>query len=217
MGPLELPAPQEANDSVDQTNEALSDNDQLQNMFKVPTGVLVSQDPPLSRPQLDPQVLMAQAKLKSGQQTLPPPPELRAQKDDPDTWNVVLRAIQTPKVTDTQVKVADPRNKDPLYWTGMLTEIKPCRQCKRGAGKNPTPVVWGLHQAVVSATGVAADLGMKPAQRGVDKCPQRTRTLWAPWPVSRNPAWTEVGISWNPGSRYGDQQPEMLLQCPNKP
>ena len=90
MGPLELPAPQEANDSMDQTDEAFSDNDQLQDMFKVPTGVLVSQDPPLSRPQLDPQVLMAQAKLKSSRQTLPPPPELRAQKDDPDTRNVVL-------------------------------------------------------------------------------------------------------------------------------
>ena len=90
MGPLELPAPQEANDSMDQTDEALSDDDQLQDMFKVPIGVLVSQDPPLSRPQLDPQVLMAQAKLKSGRQTLPPPPELRAQKDDPDTRNVVL-------------------------------------------------------------------------------------------------------------------------------
>ena len=84
-------------------------------MFKVPIGVPVSWDPPLSRPRLDPRVLMAQAKLKSGRQTLPPPPELRAQKDDPDTWNVVLRAIQTPKMTDTPVEVANPWNKDPLY------------------------------------------------------------------------------------------------------
>ena len=90
MGPPELPAPQEANKSMDQTDEALSDNDQLQDMFKVPTGVPVSWDPPLSRPQLDPQVLMAEAKLKSGWRTLPPPLGLRAQKDDPDTRNVVL-------------------------------------------------------------------------------------------------------------------------------
>ena len=40
---------------------------------------------------------------------------MRAQKDDPDTRSVVLQAVQTPKVTDTSIKVADPRNKDPLY------------------------------------------------------------------------------------------------------
>ena len=35
-------------------------------------------------------------------------------KDDKDTRNVVLRVIQTPKVADILVNVADPRNKDPL-------------------------------------------------------------------------------------------------------
>ena len=61
MGPPELLVLQEANQPVDQTDKALSDDDQLQDMFKVPTGVLVSQDPSLSRPQLNPWVLMVQA------------------------------------------------------------------------------------------------------------------------------------------------------------
>ena len=58
---------------------------------------------------------MAEAKFKSSQRTLPPPLGLRKQIDNPDTWNVVLPAIQTPKVTDTPVEVANPRNQDPLY------------------------------------------------------------------------------------------------------
>ena len=58
---------------------------------------------------------MAEAKFKSSQRTLPPPPGLRRQIDDPDVWNVVLQAIQTPKVTDNTVEVANPWNRDPLY------------------------------------------------------------------------------------------------------
>ena len=59
---------------------------------------------------------MAEAKFKSGWQTLPPPPGLRRHVDDSDsdTQNVVLRALQTPTVTDTQVEVANPQNTDPL-------------------------------------------------------------------------------------------------------
>ena len=59
---------------------------------------------------------MAEAKLKSGWQTLPLPPSLRRHIDDPDsdTRNVVLRALQMPTVTDTQVEVANPWNTDPL-------------------------------------------------------------------------------------------------------
>ena len=45
MGSPELPVPQEANDSVDQTDGALSDDDQLQDMFKVPTEVPAPWDP----------------------------------------------------------------------------------------------------------------------------------------------------------------------------
>ena len=90
MGPPDLPAPQEANNLDDQTDEALTDDDQLQDMFKVPTEVPAPQDPPPTRPQLDPQALMAEAQFKSSQRTLPLTLELRRQKDDPDTWNVVL-------------------------------------------------------------------------------------------------------------------------------
>ena len=59
---------------------------------------------------------MAEAKLKSGRRTLPPPLGLRRCTDDPDsdTWNVVLQALQTPTVADTQVEVANTRNTDPL-------------------------------------------------------------------------------------------------------
>ena len=57
---------------------------------------------------------MAEAQIKSGWRTLPPHPELRRYRDDPDSQNVVLRAIQTPKVKDVLVKVSNPRNRDLL-------------------------------------------------------------------------------------------------------
>ena len=45
-----------------------------------------------------------------------PPLGLRRLVDNPDndTRNVVLRALQTPMVTDTQVEVANPQNTDLL-------------------------------------------------------------------------------------------------------
>ena len=67
MGPLELPVPQEANNSVKQTDGGLSDDNQLEDMFKVPAEVPIPQDPLPPRSQLDPQALMAEAKFKSGQ------------------------------------------------------------------------------------------------------------------------------------------------------
>ena len=111
----EPPASHGASDPVDKTDGALSDDDQLQDMFKILAEVPVHQDPTPTKPQLDPWVLMAEAKFKSGQRSLPPPPELRRPKGDPDTWNVLLRSIQTPKVTDTPVEVANPQNRDLLY------------------------------------------------------------------------------------------------------
>ena len=110
MGPPELSAPQEANDSVDS-----DDDNPLVDMFKVPTEVLAPQDPLPAKPWLDPWALMAEAKFKSDRRTLPPPPGLSRLVDDPDSRNVVLRAIQTPKVTDTPVEVANPQNRDLLY------------------------------------------------------------------------------------------------------
>ena len=118
MGQLELPVTQETSDLVGPTDDALSDDDQFSDMFKVlpkvPPKVLAPWDLPPPKPQLDPQTLMAEVKFKSDCRALPPPPGLK-KPDDSDTRNVILHSIQTPKVKDTQVDVADPRNKDPLY------------------------------------------------------------------------------------------------------
>ena len=114
MGLPELLATQQTCDPIDQTSESLSDNDQFSDMFKVPAKVLVPWDPPPSLPQLDPRALMAKAKFKSGRRTLPPPLGLRRQ-DVADTRNMILWSMQTSKKADTQVEVANPQIKDPLY------------------------------------------------------------------------------------------------------
>ena len=114
MGLPELPATQQTSDPIDQTSESLSDDDQFSNMFKVSAKVLAPRDPPPSLLWLDPRVLMAEAKFKSGRRTLPPPPGLRRQ-DVADTRNVVLQSMHTPKKANTQIEVTDPWNKDPLY------------------------------------------------------------------------------------------------------
>ena len=93
MGLLELLASHKASDPVDKTDSALSDDDQLQDMFKILAEVPVHRDPTPTKPWLDPWALMAEAQFKSGWRLLPPPPELRRPKSDPDTWNVVLRSI----------------------------------------------------------------------------------------------------------------------------
>ena len=109
IGPLDQPASHKPSDLVDKTDATFSDDEQLQDMFKIPAEVLAHQDttPPKSR-------LNPQAEFKYGQRTLPPPPGLRRPRDDPDTQNVVLQAIQTPKVVDTRVNVANPWNTDLL-------------------------------------------------------------------------------------------------------
>ena len=113
MGQPELPAPQDTHESADDFNQ---DDNPLEDMFQVPTEAPVFRVPLPAKPRLDPRALMAEAKLKSGWRTLPPPPSLRRHIDDPDsdTRNVVLRALQTPTVTDTQVEVANPQNTNPL-------------------------------------------------------------------------------------------------------
>ena len=213
IGPLELPVSQEANDLVEDSN----DDNPLVDMFKVPAEIPTPQESLPTRTWLDPRAFMAEAKFKSGWRTLPPPLGLRRQIDNPDSWNMVLRAIQTPKVADTPVEVANPQNRDPLYLDRDAKGIRPCRSCKKGAGGNPALVAQDPGQAVVSFTGVAPGLGMKPIQRRVDRCPWRTGHYWAPWPVSRDLPWTGVTISWNLRNRCGDWQPEMPQQCPNKP
>ena len=113
MGQSELPAPQETCGLTDDSDE---DDNPLEDMFQVPTEAPVFWVPLPAKPQLDPWALMAEAKLKSGRRTLPLPPGVRRHIDDPDsdTWNMVLRALQMPMATDTQVEIANPWNTDPL-------------------------------------------------------------------------------------------------------
>ena len=113
MGQLEPPVLQETHDSADDSDQ---DDNPLEDMFQVPAETLVFRVPLPAKPWLNPQALMAEAKFKSGRQTLPPPPGFRRHIEDPDsdTRNVVLWALQTPKVPDTQVEVANPWNTDPL-------------------------------------------------------------------------------------------------------
>ena len=113
MGQPELPVHQETHESADESDQ---EDNPLEDMFQVPAEAPVFRVPLPAKPWLDPWALMAEAKFKSGWQTLPLPPGLRRHIDDPDsdTQNVVLRALQTPTVTDTQVEVANPQNTDPL-------------------------------------------------------------------------------------------------------
>ena len=98
-----------------ETDSTLSDDEQFGDMFKIHPKVPACRDPMSPKAgRLKIQALMAEAQYKYAQRTQPPPSELRMPKDDKDTWNVVLRVIQTPKVADILVNVADPRNKDPL-------------------------------------------------------------------------------------------------------
>ena len=55
---------------------------------------------------------MAEVQFKSSRRLLPPPRELKRPKSDLDTRNVVLRSIQTPKVTGTPVDIWDPLDLD---------------------------------------------------------------------------------------------------------
>ena len=113
MGQPELPVPQETHDSADDSDQ---DDNLLEDMFQVPAEAPVFWVPLPVKPRLDPRALMAEAKFKSGRRTLPPPLGLRRHIDDSDsdTLNVVLRALQTPTMTDTQVEVTNPQNTDPL-------------------------------------------------------------------------------------------------------
>ena len=113
MDQPEPPVPQETHESADDSDQ---DDNPLEDMFQVPAETPVFWVPLPAKPRLDPRTLMAEAKFKSGWQTLPPPPDLKRHIDDPDsdTRNVVLQAIQMPKVADTQVEVANPWNADLL-------------------------------------------------------------------------------------------------------
>ena len=77
------------------SDAAPSDDEQFQDMFKVPDKVPEHQGRVSAMPpRLDFRALMAEAQFKSGRRQLPPP--LRY-KDDKDTRNVIVKSMQQPK------------------------------------------------------------------------------------------------------------------------
>ena len=94
------------------SDAAQSDDKQFQDMFKVPEKVPECQSRASSVPPfLDFWALMAEAQFKSGRRQLPP---LRY-KDDKDTRNVIVKAMQQPKPKKAaDIPVANPQNSDQL-------------------------------------------------------------------------------------------------------
>ena len=114
MGPPEMPEPHWQDEpDTSHSSTALSDDEQFNDMFKVPCKVPECWDQvPVMQSGLNFRTLMAEAQFKSGWRALPPPPELRLhRKDDKDTRNVELQAKMS---KNTEVPVANPWNKDPL-------------------------------------------------------------------------------------------------------
>ena len=95
------------------SDAAPSDDEQFQDMFKVPDKVPERQGQASALPPgLDFRALMAEAQFKSGRRQLPPPPRY---KDDKDTRNAIVKSMQQPKPKKAaDIPVADPRNSDPL-------------------------------------------------------------------------------------------------------
>ena len=95
MGPPEMPEPHWQDEpNASRSGAAPSDNEQFNDMFKVPPKVPECRDQvPVTQPRLDFRALMAEAQFKSGQRLLPPPLELRLHcKDDKDMRNMELQA-----------------------------------------------------------------------------------------------------------------------------
>ena len=94
------------------SDAAQSDDEQFQDMFKVLEKVPECQSWASSVPPfLDFWALMAEAQFKSGCRQLPPP----CYKDDKDTRNVIVKAMQQPKPKKAaDIPVANPWNSDPL-------------------------------------------------------------------------------------------------------
>ena len=119
MGPPEmLEPPRQDKPDTSHSSTALSDDEQFNDMFKVLHKVPEHWDQvPVTQSSLNFRALMAEAQYKSCRRMLPPPPELRLHnKDGKDTRNMELLALQMSK--ETEVPVADPRNKDllDLHW-----------------------------------------------------------------------------------------------------
>ena len=155
MSPLELPASRKSSDPADKTTALSNDND-FGDMFKILAEFPAHQDTTPPKPRLNSQTLMAEAQFNYGRRTLVPPPELK---------RMVFRAIQTPKVADTPVDIANPWNRDPLdiYQDAIL--------CRTGT-ESPTQVAQGHGQVAASATGVVPAPKRKLIPRRVGKCPR---------------------------------------------
>ena len=134
MGPPEMPEPHWQDEpDTSHSSIALSDDEQFNDMFKVPCKVPECRDQvPIMQSGLNFRALMAEAQFKSDRRVLPPPPELRLHcKDDKDTRNMELQA-KTSK--NPEVPVANPRNKDPLdldrdaNWDAVLEHMRERRQ-----------------------------------------------------------------------------------------
>ena len=134
MGPPEMLEPHwqdEPNTSC--SSAALSDDEQFNDMFKVPPKVPEHRDQvPVTQSGLNFRALMAEVHFKSGCRTLPPPPELRLHhKDDKDTRNMELQAKKSKRI---EVPVSNPRNQDPLdlnwdaNWDAALEHMQERRQ-----------------------------------------------------------------------------------------
>ena len=97
MGPPEMPEPSQQDEpDTSHSSTAPSDDEQFNDMFKVPHKVPEHQDQvPATHSGLNFRALMVEAQYKSGQRTLPPPLELRLHhKDDKDTRNMELQALK---------------------------------------------------------------------------------------------------------------------------
>ena len=109
-----MPEPHQQDEpDTSHSRAALSDDEQFNDMFKVPPKVPEHQDQvPVMQPGLDFRALMAEAQFKSGWRLLPPPPELRVhRKDDKDMRNMEVQAKTAKR---EEVLVSNPQNRDPL-------------------------------------------------------------------------------------------------------
>ena len=166
MGPPEMPEPhRQDKPNTSRSSTAPSDDEQFNDMFKVPPKVLECQDQvPVTQSGLYFRALMAEAQFKSSWRVLPPPLELRLHhKDDKDTRNMELQAKTSKRI---EVPVSNPRNKDPLdldrdtNWDAVLGI------CGRDVKRNHAQVA--LHQDLVvpvKGTGAPPSLEMRSILR----------------------------------------------------
>ena len=169
---MEVPQSLDAPDSVS-GDAALWAAEQFKDMFKAPHPV--SKAVPSPRVQdLDIKAIMAEAWIRSGGRTLPPPLGLMPPPEAPDKRNVVLQVLEKsgaisatggkPKVDDSLVSVPDPTNWDPLgmAWDTALDAVRERQRtesCSSGGGSCSSS---GKHHHSSSHSG------MKPTPRKTD-------------------------------------------------